>query len=204
MWRNLSETYVGELFTSLTLQMPLKKKILALNQSEILRKFHLQQQNPQQNFSHKELAEREVPHCNCRVKAECPMPDQCMNSNMVYRYQVTRLDTNSTESYTGCTVGFKERHKAHMKQSVEDTGKTTTLSRHIKSLRSSNVQYNINWTFKERAAPFNTNIGWCRLCTLERYHILFQPEDASLNLRSEFFSPCFHKDRQLLINRKPL
>ena len=38
---------------------------------------------------------------------------QCRHSNMVYRYEVTRNDNNSTESYTGSTVEFKERHKTH-------------------------------------------------------------------------------------------
>ena len=121
-------------------------------------------------------------------RAGCPMPDQCMNSNMVYRYQVTRLDSNTTETYTGSTVGFKQRHDKHMKQMEDERNGSTTLSSHVKSLRSSNVPYNINWNFKERAAPYNAITGWCRLCTLECYHILFNIEDASLNQRSEFFS----------------
>ena len=131
------------------------------------------------------------------------MPNQCKHSNMVYRYEVTRSDNNSTESYTGSTVGFKERHKTHMKQVDDDSNGSTTLSSHIKSLKSNNIQHNINWTCVERAAPFNAITGWCRLCTLERYYILFSPEGASLNQRSKFFSHCFHKKYQLLSNKRP-
>ena len=161
------------------------------------------QQNLQQNLTNTELDQRGIPHCNCRVKAECVMPNQCKHSNMVYRYQVTRNDNNSTESYTGSTVGFKERHKTHMKQVDDDSNGSTTLSSHIKSLKSNNVQHTINWACVEKAAPFNAITGWCRLCTLERYYILFSPEGASLNQRSEFFSHCFHKKSQLLSNKKP-
>ena len=78
-------------------------------------------------------------------RAGCPMPDQCMNSNMVYRYQVTRLDSNTTETYTGSTVGFKQRHDKHMKQMEDERNGSTTLSSHVKSLSSSNVPYDINW-----------------------------------------------------------
>ena len=34
----------------------------------------------------------------------------------------------------------------------------------------------------------------CRLWICEKAHILFQPEDITLNQRSEFFSKCWHKD----------
>ena len=183
--------------------MPNISSHISKHNNKILKQ-NLQQQNLHQNFSHKQLAERGVPHCNCLNKAECFMPDQCMNSNMVYRYQVTRSDNNRTESYTGCTVGFKERHKTHMRQSVDDTNGSTTLSSYIKSLRSRNIQYDINWICRERATPFNSILGWCRLCTLEKFYILFHPEDASLNQRSEFFSHCFHKKPQLLVNKKQL
>ena len=40
----------------------------------------------------------------------------------------------------------------------------------------------------------------CRLCICEKAHILFHPEDATLNQRSEFFSKCWHKDKHLLKN----
>ena len=91
-----------------------------------------------------------------------------------------------------------------MRQSVSDNYGSTTLSSYIKSLRASNVPFDINWECEERGAPFNVITGWCRLCTLEKLHILSNPEGASLNQRSEFFSHCFHKDPQLLINRKLL
>ena len=158
------------------------------------------QQNLQ--LSNKELEKRGAPYCNCQDKANCPMPGKCKNSNLVYRYRVTQTNSGKVETYTGCTVGFKVRHDTHMRQMVDDSNGSTTLSSHVKSLRESNTPHTIIWSAKERAPPFNPSTGWCRLCTLERYYILFEPTEASLNQRAEFFCHCFHKRPQLLINRK--
>ena len=111
-------------------------------------------QNLQQNLSNQALAERGIPHCNCQRKAECVMADKCVNSNMVYRYNVKRSDNNTTEAYTGCTWNFKKRHDTHMR-SVAGTSNSTTLSSHIKSLRSRNIPHDTSWEFIEHAAPFN-------------------------------------------------
>ena len=108
------------------------------------------------------------------------MADKCVNSNMVYRFYVTRSDNNTTEAYTGCTWNFKRRHDAHIRSMNSDSN-STTLSTHVKSIRRRNIQHNIRWQFKEHASPFNPGIWWCRLCTLEKYYILFEPEEASLN-----------------------
>ena len=129
--------------------MPNMASHISKHNNKIL-KPHIQQNLQQQNFSHKQLTERGVPHCNCRNRAECPIPDQCMNSSMVYRYQVKRLDNNAIETYTGSTVGFKKRHDTHLRQMEDERNGSTTLSSYVKSLRSSNVPYDINWKFKER------------------------------------------------------
>ena len=160
---------------------------------------HLQQNL---NLTNKELEKRGAPYCNCINKANCPMPGKCMNSNIVYRYSVTQTDTGNVETYTGCTVGFKKRHKQHMGQVEDDSNGSTTLSSHIKSLRESSTPHTITWSAKERAPPFNPSTWWCRLCTLERYYILFEPAGASLNQRAEFFCHCFHKRSKLLVKPK--
>ena len=163
------------------------------------------QQNlqPHLNLTNKELEKRGAPFCNCQDKANCPMPGKCKNSNVVYRYRVTQTVTWKVETYTGCTVGFKARHKQPMGQVEDDSNGSTTLSSHIKSLRESSTPHTITWSAKERAPPFNPSTWWCRLCTLERYYILFEQSEASLNQRSEFFCHCFHKRPQLLVKPKP-
>ena len=145
-------------------------------------------QNLQQNMSNKALAERGIPHCNCQNKAGCVMADKCVNSNMVYRYHVKRTDNQTTETYTGCTWNFKQRHDTHMRSLDHDSG-STTLSTHVKSLRRQNIPHEITWEFKEHASPFNPSTWWCRLCTLERYYILFEPGEAR-DERAGNFNTC--------------
>ena len=58
------------------------------------------------------------------------------------------------------------------------------------------------WTPIARARPYNPVNGKCNLCLTEKWFIMFRPEGASLNQRSEIFSHCFHKDPQLLKNFK--
>ena len=158
-------------------------------------------QNLQQNLSNKTMAERGIPHCNCQNKATCVMPGKCVNSNMVYRFSVKRSDNQTTETYTGCTWNFKQRHDKHMRSMHNNSGQTT-LSTHVKSLRSNNIPHDIRWDFIEHASPFNPSTWWCRLCVLEKYYILFEPGGASLNQRSEFFGHCYHQKPQLLVNKK--
>ena len=42
------------------------------------------------------------------------------------------------------------------------------------------------------------------LCIREKYFIIFQPEGASLNSRSELFTTCRHRKKQLLANTQKL
>ena len=65
------------------------------------------------------------------------------------------------------------------------------------------IPYNIVWDIVARAEPFNPATGYCDLCTEEKYRIMFEPEGASLNQRSEFFAYCYHQRPQLLTNYKP-
>ena len=127
----------------------------------------------------------------------------CMVDKLVYKATVTRTDTNHRETYTGCTYNpMKTRYNGHMNdintKNEEHTG--TTLSEYVRSLKRNNTPHNIKWEIVKRAAPFNPITKICRLCISEKQHILFHPEDATLNQRSEFFSKCWHKDKHLLAN----
>ena len=59
--------------------------------------------------------------------------------------------------------------------------------------------YTLNWSILcETKTAFNPTTGYCKLCAMEKFFIMFKPGDATLNLRSEFFSHCKHKERHLL------
>ena len=159
---------------------------------------------------HPEL--KKVPHCNCqtRNKARCPMPGQCNQDNVVYRAHVTRTDNGHKESYTGASTNFKTRWNGHRRSfRKEEQAGDTKLSGYIwKELKGQDnnnqpkgIPHYIEWEVKDRGPPWNPTTDTCRLCTLEKYHIMFNPAGATLNQRDEFFSHCYHKTPQLLIQK---
>ena len=153
--------------------------------------------------------EAPAPTCNCRAaeKYRCPLPNSCTVCNVVYCATVTNEADNTVETYTGLTSNhFKKRVRQHEKDIEKyrphdpDNHKSgTRLSRHCGQLAANGIPYNITWRIlKETKTAFNPSTGFCMLCSMEKFLIMFKPEDASLNLRSEFFSHCRHKERHLL------
>ena len=80
---------------------------------------------------------------------------------------------------------------------------STTLSNHIWDLKESGENYDLTWNLVETAPIFNHTTRNCRLCNREKWHIMFKPEGATLNDRSEFYSTCRHRLKNLLSNVKP-
>ena len=140
--------------------------------------------------------------CNNINRPNCPMPGMCEIRNVIYKCTVTRADNGHVETYTGVAKNFKVRYNGH-KTSLRHRGeKQTTLSSYIWSLRDEGVQFDMKWSVIDRGPAFNPLNYVCRLCTIEKYHILFNRQGATLNQRSEFFSKCWHKEPQLLANCK--
>ena len=145
--------------------------------------------------------------CNCQgtpKKPEtCPILPGigCLIDNVVYRATVTRTDTNQVETYTGSTAQtMKGRHKGHTYDMKHPNVNGTCLSRYVHKLKRMNAPYTIKWDIVKRSTPYNPITNICRVCVQEKHHILFHPEDASLNQRSEFFTICRHKEKHLLVN----
>ena len=83
---------------------------------------------------------------------------------------------------------------------LPDPENSTTLSTHIWTLKENGTGYNIKWSILGKAKPYNPSNRKCRLCIKEKYCIIFKPEGASLNKRSELFSTCRHRKAKLLEN----
>ena len=144
------------------------------------------------------------PGCNCNGGVEsCPLGGQCLTDKLVYKSTVNEEDS-TVNTYTGLTCNtFKQRFYGHtysFNHRVTDEKKTTTLSTHIWSLKDQGKNYDISWSIIDRAKEFDPTTRKCRLCLKEKYYIIFRPEGASLNKRSELFSTCRHRLRQLLAN----
>ena len=124
-------------------------------------------------------------------------------NSVVYKAEV--IENNSTSNtYTGLTSNtFKERFYGHRHSfKKRDSNHSTTLSSHIWDLKDKNKNYEVKWSIIDRAKEFNPDTKKCRLCIKEKYYIIFQPEGASLNDRSELFSTCRHRKKKLLANTK--
>ena len=142
------------------------------------------------------------PGCNCTGKCgPCPLDGNCLVDKVVYRASVTETN-GTTNTYTGLTANrFKDRFYGH-RSSMENRNpdNQTTLSTHVWGLKDRNLDYRIKWNIIDRANDFNPITRKCRLCLKEKYYIIFQPEGASLNHRSELFSTCRHRLRLTLAN----
>ena len=149
----------------------------------------LLQNNPVENL---------IPGCNC-TQNPCPLETQnCQIHHVVYRATVTD-EHQTVNTYTGLTRNtFKRRFDSHTYSFNHRDQNSTTLSSHLWKLKDEGTKFDIDWKIVERGAEFNPTTRKCRLCDKEKYYIIFQPEGAILNLRSELFSTCRNRLRLLL------
>ena len=64
------------------------------------------------------------------------------------------------------------------------------------------IQHNTT-AYTQQDQPYSHVTGVCRLCLGEKHEIMFNPGQATLNQRSEFFTHCRHKEMTLLSKVKP-
>ena len=107
---------------------------------------------------------------------------------------------DGVEHYTGLSGNsFKKRwtkHKADFRNRKDEH--STTLSSHVWKLKDEGKHYTVKWEIMDRAPVFNPVTKKCRLCLKEIYYIMFRPDSASLNRRSELFNTCRHRTQKLL------
>ena len=107
---------------------------------------------------------------------------------------------NNTEYYTGLAGNsFKERFNKH-KHDLRNSNQrnSTTLSNHIWNLKDSGTDFTLSWSIVQNSSIFNHTTRKCRLCNMEKYLIMFKPEGATINDRTEFYSTCRHRLKNLL------
>ena len=142
-------------------------------------------------------SEKSKKMCNCQ-KPPCPLQGKCQTDNLVYQ---AKVKTDSEEqTYIGLTATTFKLRLANHKTSFKYESKrgTTTLSNYVWDLKNRGVEYDLEWSLIGRAQPFSPISGICNLCNLEKYHILFTPEMATLNKKDEINNWCPHKVKMLL------
>ena len=117
------------------------------------------------------------------------------------------INNGKEEYYTGQTGGpMKERWYGHVTSiknyNPDDGSYGKRMSRYVGELNIKGIPNNITWSIVARAQTYNPVTKSCRLCTLERYYIMYESSQATLNVKSEFFAGCPHKKKLLLKNYK--
>ena len=140
--------------------------------------------------------------CNCNDPSQCPLPNKCTITNIVY--QATPKTDTTEENYVGLTApSFKIRYGNHKQDFINPARMhATTLSTYMWKQKGEGKSPKIDWKVISRASPFSPITGLCNLCTTEKWNIIFKPKIATLNSRKELFAHCRHKEDQLLVKRK--
>ena len=164
---------------------PNMAKIISANNSKILKQL---ENKPEKRT------------CSCPKNATCPLDGKCLTDNLIYQATVTH--DGRVNTYIGLTSSdFKTRLANHNKSFNHEKYKhETSLSTHIWALKQENFEYDLKWKIMARAKPFCPVTGVCQLCTRENFYIIYKPELATLNTRSEINTHCRHKQAVLLDN----
>ena len=135
------------------------------------------------------------PVCACGPNS-CPVEEKCQTTGVVYQATV-KPQGEKEEKYLGLTARpFIQRHTEHLTNFENRNPKnSTTLSRKIWDLKDRNIDFELKWKILQNAKPYLPGDRQCQLCLAEIYHILFKPEETTLNSRNEVINKCRHKNR---------
>ena len=134
----------------------------------------------------------ETRDCNCRQNRQCPIEGKCLQTNVVYKADITTTDNNDTKTYIGVTSNdFKTRYRNHCK-SINNIKyrNETELSKHIWQIKENGRSYEVKWgIIKQFTTPVNSKK--CYLC-LEEKLLILKSRKKLLNKRSDLFNTCRH------------
>ena len=129
--------------------------------------------------------------CNCRDQAACPVGNNCLKNNVVYKATVQYEDKE--QNYIGMTENtFKTRytlHKASFKHSAKR--KQTELSNLIWTLKDNGTEYKLTWSIIDCARPYQPGKRTCNLCLSEKFRIL--TGSHLINRKTELLNKCPHR-----------
>ena len=134
--------------------------------------------------------------CNCRSKNACPLGNQCLSKNIIYKATVTCSNTNSTKHYIGMTAStFKERYRNHIKSfNHKRYSNDTELSKYVWTLKNNKQDFDLKWSIVKCAISYTGGSKRCNLCLEEKLCILKENDKQNLlNKKSELVSACNHK-----------
>ena len=142
--------------------------------------------------------------CNCRIKSKCPLNGNCLVRSVVYKAQITSDNGKVVKNYIGMTAGpFKLRYSNHLKSLNNERYSTETeLSKYAWGLKSQNKSFQIKWSVMKQVPAVCPGMKVCSLCTEEKRMIMLSDKNNTLNIRSELFSKCRHRNSYKASNFK--
>ena len=142
--------------------------------------------------------------CNCRIRKDCLIQNQCLAPNIIYRADVhCEANIDHKFYFRVAQTPFKERFRNHNRDfNHEQYIKSTELSKYIWSLKDVGTPYTINWSIIAKIKG-STKVTYRPLCLTEKYHLKEHFNDIRLlTEKSEFINACRHQSKLLLKNLK--
>ena len=141
--------------------------------------------------------------CNCVRKHQCPLNENYLTNNVLYKASITPNEENSkTKIYYGVSeTAFKLRYANHKKTFNNIKYQTDTeLSNEYWNIISANKTSSISWEILGTHKSYNQSSKRCLLCLNEKLTIALHGDDNMLNKRSEVISKCRHRKKYMLAN----
>ena len=139
-------------------------------------------------------------YCNYRNKESCPLPRNCMISNIIYKTEISQADSTEKKFYIGTTAhSFKQRYNNHTKSSRDHKySNKTVLSNYVWGLKNEGKDFTVNWSILKRAKRYERGAEQCDLCLEEKLSIVQADKKNLLNKRTGIFLTCRHRSKFLI------
>ena len=147
--------------------------------------------------------ETEKRKCSCPKTKVCPLDNKCLSEEIIYQATVSSQNSEPKTYIGQCSTDFKARLGTHTQTFNNPNVSQTSISRYVHKLKNKNIEPTISWKLIDRGKKYSPVSETCQLCTREAYHIIFHPDLAKLNSKSEIFSSCQHKKSLLLFPPPP-
>ena len=142
-------------------------------------------------------------HAIAGKRTHAHLTETVSNHQLSTKLSITRKDNNTSETYIGLTENdFKTRYRNHSASFRHAKHRNSTeLSKHIWTLKDSDIDHSISWHVISSSSPYNSSSKRCKLCLKEKFLIIFRPDLSSLNKRYKLASSCRHRKKALLQNQ---
>ena len=139
--------------------------------------------------------------CNCVDKAKCPLSQNCLINNIIYKAVLTSTNPHYKEKiyFRTAETTFKLRYSNHQRPfKFLKYKKDTELSNEVWRMKKSGQAPVITWKIVRRCSPYNPNSKRCYLYLNEKLEIATYRRNNLLNKKTELISKCRYQNKYTL------